>query len=288
MAANDPSGSALGVYGEKAANRNLLLRVASALVLAPVALGVAYYGGWPFVVFWTIAALGMQWEWMGLIGGPGRQRTAIAGAAALAIAGLLAGSGYFAGALIAVAAGVMAAALVGSSEWRAWSAAGILYAAALLIPAILLRRDPQFGFLVIILLFGIVWATDIVAYFVGRSVGGPKLWPRVSPNKTWSGAFGGTAAAILVALLIAQLGGSFSIAVVACIALLLSAVSQGGDLFESAVKRHFGAKDAGGLIPGHGGLMDRLDGFVFATCAAAIIGVARGGFDAAGRGLLIW
>jgi phosphatidate cytidylyltransferase len=151
-----------------------------------------------------------------------------------------------------------------------------------------LRSDPVHGFLAIIFLFAIVWATDILAYFAGRALGGPKLMPRVSPKKTWSGALAGIIAAILVAVAIAKLAGLAGLAPIVVVAALLSVVSQAGDLFESALKRRFGAKDSSQLIPGHGGLMDRLDGFVTAAVLAAVIGFARGGFEAPGRGLLVW
>ena len=133
-----------------------------------------------------------------------------------------------------------------------------------------------------------VWATDIAAYFVGRAVGGPKLAPRLSPNKTWSGSIGGLAGAVLAAVLVVQFSGVGGFLSASLVAIALSIVAQIGDLFESAIKRRFGAKDAGTLIPGHGGLMDRLDGFVAAAVLACLIGLAHGGIDAPARGLLIW
>jgi phosphatidate cytidylyltransferase len=138
------------------------------------------------------------------------------------------------------------------------------------------------------LLFAVVWATDIFAYFIGRAVGGPKLAPRFSPKKTWSGAAGGAFAAVVVTIVIARAVGLNGMLALAIIAALLSTASQAGDLFESMLKRRFGAKDSGHLIPGHGGLMDRLDGFVAAAVLAALIGLIRGGIEAPARGLLMW
>ena len=112
--------------------------------------------------------------------------------------------------------------------------------------------------------------------------------PRVSPNKTWSGAIGGTLAAVVVALALAKVTALTGLFAIAMLAVILSICAQGGDLFESFLKRRFGAKDSGHLIPGHGGLMDRLDGFVTASVVAALIGLLRGGFEAPGRGLLVW
>ena len=110
-------------------------------------------------------------------------------------------------------------------------------------------------------LFAIVWATDIAAYFAGRTIGGPKLMPAVSPKKTWSGAIGGALGAVVAGLIVVESAGLGVTPALVILAFMLSAVAQAGDLIESAIKRHFGAKDSSALIPGHGGLMDRLDGF---------------------------
>ena len=172
-----------------------------------------------------------------------------------------------------------------------WYVAGGVYAAVTLIaPATLrgLRPDQAYGFSAIVFLFAIVWITDIMGYAVGRAIGGRKLWPAVSPNKTWSGAIGAVVGALVAGLAVAAWDG-MALAPIAILAMILSMVAQGGDLFESAIKRKFGAKDTSDLIPGHGGLMDRLDGFIAAALAAALIGAWRGGgLDGAARGLLVW
>jgi phosphatidate cytidylyltransferase len=134
----------------------------------------------------------------------------------------------------------------------------------------------------------VIWLTDTTAYFVGRAVGGPKLMPWVSPNKTWSGAIGGTAAGVVGGVVVAAQFGVGGLSAAAAVAFVLSVISQAGDLAESAIKRQFNAKDASQLIPGHGGLMDRLDGFVAAAAAGTLIGIAHGGLDAPARGLMVW
>src|ERR1700745_2734065 len=133
----------------------------------------------------------------------------------------------------------------------------------------------------------VIWVTDIGAYFAGRGIGGPKLWPRVSPKKTWAGAIGGFVASLAVAAGFAafDLGKTGPLCV---LGVVRSVLSQLGDLFESAVKRRFGVKDSSQIIPGHGGLLDRLDGFVAAVVLAAILGFLRGGADGVGRGLMVW
>ena len=178
--------------------------------------------------------------------------------------------------------------LVSSAEPRErWLAAGAIYAGAAALCPILLRSDADYGLVAMFFLFAVVWLTDVVAYFVGRFVGGPKLWPSVSPNKTWSGALGGLAGAIFGAFLVASFA-ALSHFAMAALAVVLSSASQAGDLFESHLKRRFGVKDASHIIPGHGGVMDRLDGFIFAAALATLIGFARGGWSQPGRGLLEW
>ena len=266
----------------------LALRVASALVLVPLAIGTAYVGGWPFAAFWGLAALGVLWEWCSLVAPSDRWLALIAGAATLALAVVLVVAGHHLATLVVLAMGTIAAAVLAPAARRAWMAAGVPYAGALAVAPTVLRADSANGFLAIVMLFAIVWATDIVAYFLGRALGGPKLMPKVSPKKTWSGALGGAAAAVALALAVAQTAALPAWLAIALLALVLSVIAQGGDLFESFLKRRFGAKDSSHLIPGHGGLMDRLDGFATASVVAALIGVARGGFESPGRGLLMW
>jgi phosphatidate cytidylyltransferase len=152
----------------------------------------------------------------------------------------------------------------------------------------LLRLDPGWGLTALLFLFATVWITDIFAFLCGRAIGGPLLWPRVSPKKTWSGAIGGLAGGVAAGVLVAYASGIGKLGMAGVVALLLSVLAQAGDLFESAVKRRFGAKDASRFIPGHGGLMDRLDGFLFAAFAALIIGILRQGTAAPARGFLLW
>jgi len=266
----------------------LALRVCSAVVLVPLALATAYMGGWPFAVFWGVAAMGVLWEWTSLVAGADRRFVLMTGVASLALALALVVNGLPLAAVIVLAIGTLAAASLAPSERRLWIAGGIPYAGALGLAPIVLRSDHEDGFLSMVFLFAVVWTTDIAAYFIGRAAGGPKLVPQVSPNKTWSGAIGGTLAAVVVALVLAKAAALAGLFAIAMLAIVLSVSAQAGDVFESFLKRRFGAKDSGHLIPGHGGLMDRLDGFVTASVVATLIGLARGGFDATGRGLLVW
>jgi phosphatidate cytidylyltransferase len=169
-----------------------------------------------------------------------------------------------------------------------WKFPGLLYAATVLAAPVVLRMDSEMGLAALLWLFSVVWVSDVMAYVCGRLIGGPKLWPRLSPNKTWAGFIGGTAFSVAAATGVAEFFGAPALIPVAIVSLIAAVVSQGGDLFESSLKRRFGVKDSGRLIPGHGGVMDRLDGFVLAGGFALILGLVRGGLDAAGRGVLMW
>jgi phosphatidate cytidylyltransferase len=267
---------------------NLVLRIVSSLVMVPLAIAAAYFGGGVFITFWTLAALAVLWEWQTLVCAQDRNSVVTIGAVALVGSSLLMAFDWPGTALALIALGIFGIATLASKVRRAWCAAGLLYAAALLFAPVVLRHDATLGFAAILYLFAIVWLTDIAAYFVGRAVGGPKLMPRVSPNKTWSGALGGTLAGVGGGVLVAGLFGIENLVATAVVGLGLSVVSQAGDLVESAIKRTFGAKDASGLIPGHGGLMDRLDGFLTAVVAAALTGLVHRGFDTAAHGLMVW
>ena len=267
-------------------SRNLLMRVAAALVLAPLAIAAAYAGSWWWIVPVTLLAIGLFVEWLTVVGSARETSVIAAGVLALAVAGLCLGFARIELALAALALGVAATALL-SSRQRGWTSGGFLYAGAAQMASILVRLDPATGFVALVFVMLVVWVTDIGGYFAGRGIGGAKLWPRVSPNKTWAGAIGGFGASLVVALGFAalDLGHAWSLLMLAAV---LSVVAQLGDLFESAVKRRFGVKDSSHIIPGHGGLMDRLDGFVAAMVLASIFGLLRGGVDGVGRGLMVW
>jgi phosphatidate cytidylyltransferase len=267
-------------------SRNLLMRVAAALVLAPVAIGAAYAGGWLWTTLVTLAAIGLFIEWLTVIGTVQQRRVIVAGVAALVLSGLCLSFARVDAALLVLALGLAAVALL-SPEPRRWSVTGFLYVAVAQMASVVVRLDKVEGLVALILVFLVVWATDIGGYFAGRAIGGPKLWPRVSPKKTWAGAIGGFAASLLVAAGFAAFGFG-KIGPLLLLGAVLSTASQFGDLFESAVKRHFGVKDSSHIIPGHGGLMDRLDGFVAAIALAAIFGFLRGGVDGVGRALMVW
>jgi len=267
-------------------SRNLSTRIIAAAVLIPLAIAIAYAGGWLWTALVTLAAIGLYVEWLMVVGATAEKRVVATGVAALAVAGFSLAIGRIDAALAVLAIGLVAVALM-TPVRRNWAAAGILYAGVAEIASVLLRHDAVKGFVALVFVLLIVWVTDSGGYFAGRGIGGPKLWPRVSPKKTWAGAVGGLVASLAVACAFAvlDLGKAGPLLTISGV---LSVVSQLGDLFESAVKRRFGVKDSSQIIPGHGGLLDRLDGFVAAVAFAALFGFLRGGADGVGRGLMVW
>jgi phosphatidate cytidylyltransferase len=271
---------------------NLQTRIVSALVLAAAVLVLTWYGGWPFRLLSALICVAIFHEWSAMAERREARAWADGGLGLLPLvlvlifaAALLAGAPALP--LVALAAAGTAL-LIGLSAWRGrsqWLAAGFAYAALSGLSLALLRDGDHAGLLAILFLFAVVWATDILAYFVGRAVGGPKLAPAISPGKTWSGAVGGAVAGLVGGVALAFATGS-GVALLAVAAVVLSVVSQIGDLFESWVKRRHGVKDSGWIIPGHGGVMDRVDGLVAAAQALWIVGaLAGGGLDAPARGL---
>jgi phosphatidate cytidylyltransferase len=277
--------------------QNFLRRTVSALVLAPLTIAAAFVGGWIFAAACMLTAALVLWEWTVLVTGEADARILAPGLVALCASAVLAQVEAPRLAVDATALGTLAAAagmaVLPNGQRRSaaaviWAAAGVIYAGVILISPIVLRRDPELGFAALAFLFATVWATDIFAYLTGRRLGGPLLAPRISPKKTWAGAMGGLAGGVVGGGVVAYASAGTQPVAAGVLALVLSIAAQGGDLLESAVKRRFDAKDTSTLIPGHGGVMDRVDGLLVAALIAVVIGAWRFDAAAAARGLLLW
>jgi phosphatidate cytidylyltransferase len=266
---------------------NLQLRVISAVVLAAIALGLTWLGGLPFRLLCAAMSAMIFYEWTRM-----SRPTATNGLGFLPevlvivfIGALIAGlpaSWMLLLVVIVIAATAVAAQVRKTGQWEA---SGLAYASVSGLSLALLRDGDHSGLIAILFLFAVVWATDIFAYFVGRAVGGPKLAPSISPGKTRSGALGGAVGGVVAGVMLAAAAGAGNLALLGLVALVLSIVAQAGDLFESWVKRRHGRKDSGVLIPGHGGVMDRVDGLVAAALALYVIGWISAGADHPAQGL---
>jgi phosphatidate cytidylyltransferase len=269
----------------------LSLRFRSALVLAAVALTLTYASEKTFAGLIIAFAALMSWEWARVVRGRMLDSILVLQILAITAAGVLTLRTYPASAV----AIIMAATWLSFSIHKAWAlpadpwwtAAGVYYAGFPAIAMIAIRQDPDYGFLAILYLFLVVWSADTGAFFMGRLLGGPRLAPSISPNKTWAGLIGAACCAGLAGAAYALWLGKTSESALAALSVLLAIVSQGGDLGESFIKRVFGIKHSSGLIPGHGGVLDRLDGLVFAVIGASLVAVAVDPLKP-GRALLIW
>lgn len=254
----------------------LRLRILSAIVLAAIVLAATWWGGMAFRFVAVAIALLVYYEWSTITRlAEASFRGNALGWLAVAIIGVLVFSGDLESAFLTLG-GASAAAIVYVAATRSggWLAGGIFYSGLTGLSLSAIRAADASGLIAMLFVFAVVWATDILAYFVGRAVGGPKLAPRISPGKTWSGAIGGALCAILAGTAVYLVYFPLKSAWIPLVAFVLSVFSQIGDLFESFIKRRFGVKDSSRLIPGHGGVMDRVDGLVFACFAAFLMGLA--------------
>ena len=266
----------------------LVARVVSSLALAAIALLGAFLGGWATAIVLAVVTAIVHLEWVSLTDRtpwPGAVFTAVL---VLAIAMITMGLATTGAMSLAIGGFTLVAlaAVFSALTFSPWRPIGVAYAAMLGVGLLILRLTPD-GLPAVLLVLAVVWATDTGAFFAGRLIGGAKLSPDISPNKTWSGAIAGLVVGVVAGLVVIAFAGvPVSVPLVIIIA-LLSVASQAGDLFESWVKRVFGVKDSGDIIPGHGGLLDRVDGLAAASGLAAIIGWLHGGMNIA-MGLLLW
>jgi phosphatidate cytidylyltransferase len=270
--------------------RDLSVRIASALVLIPFVLAITWVGSLWYGLLVAAMAVFMGIEWTKLVHDSRPVQLGLHVGAAV-VAALLP---YFAGSLPTIwCISLLWAASIGHRQLAyrqhtLWSLVGIPYIALSALSVVLLRNDPNFGLIAVFWLLFVVWGADTLAYFAGRTIGGPKLLPSISPRKTWAGLAGAIAGGSVCSAAFALAVGLDDILWLLAVGALMASVEQAGDFFESALKRKVGVKDSSALIPGHGGMLDRVDGLVAAGMVAALIGGIRGGFSAPATGLLVW
>ena len=270
---------------------DLRKRALSAALLVPAAILCIWLGAEAWTALMAAAVALLAWEWVRLCGFSTKRLPGLAVPVLVLAAGVLALGDAWGWALALLGLGFVGLwAVAEPPRFRRavpgfWLAFGVPYIGCAGLGLIALRGDATAGLINVLFLFLVVWSSDIGAYLAGRRFGGPKLAPAVSPNKTWSGAAGGLVAAMAVGILAAFLLEPAAVPLlrVALVAATLGLLAQVGDLFESWIKRRFHVKDSSSLIPGHGGLLDRLDGVLSAAPAAALLGVALGPGEALWR-----
>jgi len=254
--------------------RRLILRVASGAFLGLVTLGLTYAGSYAFAALVCVMAVMMGWEWGGIVRGRRFDVGFLVHATAMVVGLFLAATGHTIMGLLALAAAAGISVAIHGLNGGPMSAAGILYTGLPAISLVWFRNDEALGFTAVLLIFCVVWAVDTAAYVGGKSVGGVKLWPSISPNKTWAGTCSGLLASGVVGAAFSYvLLGEASAYLITC-GFVLGFFALAGDLAESALKRVYRLKDASNLIPGHGGFMDRLDGIAAAAAVAALLALA--------------
>ncbi len=270
--------------------RELAVRIAAALVLIPIALLDVWAGSVWFELGIAMIAAIMAAEWCRIVHRGSQFQFALHAMAAIGAVLVVSRSGTMTALQLVAACWAMSlvSEALNSKSGSRWAWWGVPYIALPGLALILIRQSPEFGLLAVLWLFAIVWSADTFAYVFGRLIGGPKLAPSISPNKTWAGLLGAVCGGLSASAMVGWYAGLPALWPLVIAGALLAVLEQLGDLFESAAKRRFGVKDSGRIIPGHGGVLDRVDGLMFAAVAAAAFGYVRGGQEAVASGLVVW
>lgn len=255
--------------------RNLRIRLISAFAIIPAVVAGVTLGGWAYVVLISLVGGLLAREWARLVAPSAPSRVGLTVGLSVLSALIAAHLEIWWAAWCLLLAGSVAAAIVarGLTARVPDAAYGVIYIGPPGIVMIWLRDLPD-GAAWTVFMFAVTWWTDVMAFAVGSALKGPKLWPQFSPNKTWTGFYGGLGGGVLAALVVAVVSGMaghpfLGLSAAAVIGLCTGLATMGGDLWESMLKRRFGVKDTGGLIPGHGGMLDRVDGLMFAVIVVA-------------------
>ena len=267
---------------------DLGVRAASALVLAPLTLLVVYQGGICFTIFAITLGLLMAYEWVAIVHSGNIRQFALHALAVVGAGLVFEVSGVWASILVVIIFTIMSSITINSfaRSATAWSFLGVPYVALPVLAFQVLRHNDAWGPESIIWCMIIVWSADVLAYFSGRTIGGPKLAPRLSPKKTWAGLAGAVIGAMIASIVFSVIE-KIALWPLVGLAAFMALAEQGGDIFESALKRRYEVKDSSDLIPGHGGALDRVDGLITVVFLAALIGFLRNATNPA-AGLLFW
>jgi phosphatidate cytidylyltransferase len=261
---------------------DLGIRTLSAAILVPIVLAIVWQGGFLFTGFVVALGILMAIEWVKISFGGNKAQLLIHEVAA---ASIIMGSVKLS-LLALVVLTALSIFLQRKYSLSFWKCIGVFYIGLPILALSLLRNDVEFGLKAVTWCMVIVWSADVVAYFFGRIIGGPKMAPRISPKKTWAGMVGAIVGAVLASGLFSRFV-HIDVWPLAGLAAAFAVVEQGGDIFESALKRHYGVKDSGKLIPGHGGILDRIDGLIAVVLIATIVGFIHNPLSPA-AGLLHW
>ena len=274
-------------FATQSLSTELRTRVFSAVVLSVAALTALWSGPVAFAALCLVFALAMCWEWGRAVRGTGQDPAMLLHGGSVIAAAVLLLFHQPTLALLLLVVGAVATAAASFARQGVISGLGVLYVGLPVLALIALRQDEEYGFFAVLLVFAVVWSHDTFAMLVGRTIGGPKIWPLLTPNKTWAGVAGGLVASSFAGSIFAITIPGADILNVAFVGLLLGLAGFLGDLLESAFKRTYGLKNASNIIPGHGGVMDRLDGVVL----AAPVGLAIGSminYQSPARALIFW
>jgi len=270
--------------------RELAVRIAAALVLIPMALLDVWAGSVWFELGIAMIAAIMAAEWCRMVHRGSQFQFGLHALAAIGAVLVVSRAGTATAVQLIAACWAMSlvAEVIRSKSGSRWAWWGVPYIALPGLALILIRQSPDHGLFAVLWLFAVVWSADTLAYVFGRLIGGAKLAPAISPNKTWAGLAGAIVGGVAASAVIGWYSGLPTVWPLLVGGGVLAVLEQLGDLFESAVKRRFGVKDSGRIIPGHGGVLDRVDGLMFAAVAAAAFGYVRGGQEAVASGLVVW